>query len=720
MDVTLRTVSNTGDPITNTTGMPKANTEVTFTLVDERSKKTISLFDAVSGELILGSTVSVITDPSGILSVPLWPNVRGESATCYRVFVDDLSIKPFYIKVPEGAGNVSLVACKANMSAVTAQTASLLDTAVASANATIAEASAAAESALAISSAAEVLATTAADNLIEAVEAKTSALASAEEAALSATISTIKATESAASAVAAESAASSAIASKIIAVSSASTAVSSALSLDAALISFRSTFLGHLTTDPLLDGNGNPLMDGVSYVNSASNKIRVYDLPTDTWSDYDASIQSSATSAALSAAAAAGSASTAASDAVSAGNSAALALVDKNSARVDAMATSLDRTAVETAKGSVDESVISASLSEINAATSAAEAALSRSDALSAAGSAAVQAGVAGDKAAEAAASAEAAAAASAVVNSDVTSHAALTVTAHGGLLQLGISPTTAAPGNHTHAGAYAPILGGDDNYVTDAEKVALHSHSNKAALDQVAGVNTGDQVIPETLPASDVYPWAKVDVKPIYTAAEVGLGNVNNTSDADKPISMLTATALSSKADLVAGVIPSSQLPAYVDDVLEYGNLAAFPATGESGKVYIAIDTNCTYRWAGTVYAAIGSDLALGETSSTACRGDYGNTAYLHSQSAHAPSGAEANVNADWNAVSGAAQVLNKPTLGTMAAVNDVLVDGRQYARKDGSWIEVVAADSTANIDGGSAFTTFTIADINIECGGA
>ena len=43
-------------------------------------------------------------------------------------------------------------------------------------------------------------------------------------------------------------------------------------------------------------------------------------------------------------------------------------------------------------------------------------------------------------------------------------------------------------------AGSYAPALGADDNYVTDAEKAALHSHSNKAALDQVSGTNTGDQ----------------------------------------------------------------------------------------------------------------------------------------------------------------------------------------------------------------------------------
>lgn len=60
--------------------------------------------------------------------------------------------------------------------------------------------------------------------------------------------------------------------------------------------------------------------------------------------------------------------------------------------------------------------------------------------------------------------------------------------------------------------------------------------------------------------------------------------------------------------ATLVGGTVPSAQLPSYVDDVLEYANLAAFPATGESGKIYVAVDTNLQYRWSGTVYVVISS----------------------------------------------------------------------------------------------------------------
>lgn len=72
-------------------------------------------------------------------------------------------------------------------------------------------------------------------------------------------------------------------------------------------------------------------------------------------------------------------------------------------------------------------------------------------------------------------------------------------------------------------------------------------------------------------------------------------------------------------------GHVPSSQLPSYVDDVLEFANREAFPAAGESGKIYLAIDTNKSYRWSGTTYAEISSSIALGETSSTAYPGDKG-----------------------------------------------------------------------------------------------
>ena len=65
-------------------------------------------------------------------------------------------------------------------------------------------------------------------------------------------------------------------------------------------------------------------------------------------------------------------------------------------------------------------------------------------------------------------------------------------------------------------------------------------------------------------------------------------------------------------------GKIPSGQLPSYVDDVVEYSTLGGFPATGVAGILYIALDTNKQYRWAGSTYQQITSgavDSVAGKT---------------------------------------------------------------------------------------------------------
>lgn len=93
-------------------------------------------------------------------------------------------------------------------------------------------------------------------------------------------------------------------------------------------------------------------------------------------------------------------------------------------------------------------------------------------------------------------------------------------------------------------------------------------------------------------------------------------------------------------------GLVPSSQLPGYVDDVLEgyledgifYSNPEhTEELAGEAGKIYVDLETNKTYRWSGSAFIVISETLALGETSSTAYRGDRGKVAYDHSQSEHA-----------------------------------------------------------------------------------
>ena len=134
-------------------------------------------------------------------------------------------------------------------------------------------------------------------------------------------------------------------------------------------------------------------------------------------------------------------------------------------------------------------------------------------------------------------------------------------------------------------------------------------------------------------------------------TKSSIGLDNVTN--DAQVKRSELGVANGVATLDST-GKVPSGQLPSYVDDVIEgylyngvfYKDTSYTTSiVGESGKIYIDLPTNKTYRWTGSVYGVISETIALGETSSTAYRGDRGKIAYDHSQSAHAPSNAQANV---------------------------------------------------------------------------
>ena len=74
-------------------------------------------------------------------------------------------------------------------------------------------------------------------------------------------------------------------------------------------------------------------------------------------------------------------------------------------------------------------------------------------------------------------------------------------------------------------------------------------------------------------------------------------------------------------------GLVPSPQLPSYVDDIIESATFATLPATGETGKIYVDLATNVTYRWSGTAYVEISKSIALGTTAGTAYAGDAGAT---------------------------------------------------------------------------------------------
>ena len=118
-----------------------------------------------------------------------------------------------------------------------------------------------------------------------------------------------------------------------------------------------------------------------------------------------------------------------------------------------------------------------------------------------------------------------------------------------------------------------------------------------------------------------------KANTSHTHSAANITSG----TLALDRIPTITDAKIQGMSASKLTGTIPQANLPSYVDDVLEYNGKSTFPDTGESGKIYVDTSTNKTYRWSGSGYTEISASLALGTTSSTAFRGDYGNTAYQH-----------------------------------------------------------------------------------------
>lgn len=191
--------------------------------------------------------------------------------------------------------------------------------------------------------------------------------------------------------------------------------------------------------------------------------------------------------------------------------------------------------------------------------------------------------------------------------------------------------------------------LGNVDN-TSDVDKpISTATEMRLSALDNALDTHTGNKSNPHNV-----------------TKAQVGLGNVDNTADSAKKVLSATKFTTARKINGVAfdgskditvkddtkiptsqkgvaggiaeldenGLVPSSQLPSYVDDVIEghfYNNKFYKEAShtteivGEAGKIYTDIGNNLTYRWSGTKFVEISQSLALGETSSTAYAGDKG-----------------------------------------------------------------------------------------------
>lgn len=168
-----------------------------------------------------------------------------------------------------------------------------------------------------------------------------------------------------------------------------------------------------------------------------------------------------------------------------------------------------------------------------------------------------------------------------------------------------------------------------DDRYYTETEM-----NTKLAAKANSSHTHTKSQItdFPTSMPASDVYSWAKQSSKPSYTIGEVS-GNL--------------------PASRISGTISSANLPSYVDDVLEgylsggkfyktKGSDGSYSGeiTAEAGKIYVDLSNNKTYRWSGSAYVVISETIALGTTHSTAGYGDESRAAYNHSTKTGNPHG--------------------------------------------------------------------------------
>ena len=170
--------------------------------------------------------------------------------------------------------------------------------------------------------------------------------------------------------------------------------------------------------------------------------------------------------------------------------------------------------------------------------------------------------------------------------------------------------------------------LTNDGNFVTDNNYVHTDNNFTDNLKNKLDGIETDATrtIVDSSITNTSTNP---VENKVIYNALNSKLdtslkGSANGIAELDSN-----------------GKILESQLPSYVDDVLEgyYYNNNFYEdsahtklITGETGKIYIDLATNKTYRWGGSTYVLISETITLGETSSTAYRGDRGKIAYEHS----------------------------------------------------------------------------------------
>ena len=158
-------------------------------------------------------------------------------------------------------------------------------------------------------------------------------------------------------------------------------------------------------------------------------------------------------------------------------------------------------------------------------------------------------------------------------------------------------------------------------------------------------------------------------------------------------------------------GRVPSGQLPSYVDDVLEYTNLAGFPATGETGKIYVALDTNKIYRWSGSAYIEIQASAGTTDSLTEGTTNLYFTNARARAAISLTTTGSSGSA-----AYSNSTGVLNIPTYtlsglgGQPLATNLTSLSSLSYA--SASFVKMTAA-GTFSLDT-STYLTSAVSTIN------
>ena len=159
-------------------------------------------------------------------------------------------------------------------------------------------------------------------------------------------------------------------------------------------------------------------------------------------------------------------------------------------------------------------------------------------------------------------------------------------------------------------------------------------------------------------------------------------------------------------------GKVASAQLPSYVDDVIEVANFASLPETGETGKIYVALDTNVTYRWSGSAYVEITS--SPGSTDEVT-----EGTTNLYYTDARARASLSAGSGIAYNSSTGVIKItdsgLPSPTTGTVTAI-DGDTDYITLSSTAGLTMSMQISFTGANLSGSGIMTNAQYYITNID----